>query len=128
MGRAGADGDRSVSEEPVLEIGTIGGDDAYVLHQVAAAVKLPDGGVAVANAGSMQVRIYGANGAHLRDLEGAGTAPASFGCSAASGVRPEIPSRRPPWRPGRGSPTRRCLPGIRPRGGEVDASRASSGE
>src|SRR5690606_19465085 len=41
-----------VAEEPSLTIGSAAGDEAYALFGVVAAVRLPDGRIAIANAGT----------------------------------------------------------------------------
>lgn len=68
----------SVSERPTLEIGAALGDEAYELYAVRAAVRLPDGRIAVANGGTLQVRVYDANGRHLQDIGGPGDGPGEF--------------------------------------------------
>lgn len=50
------------SDVPSLVIGALGGDEAQQLHRVQHALRLPDGRIAVLNAGSHEVRIYGADG------------------------------------------------------------------
>jgi hypothetical protein len=64
--------------QPALEIGMMDGPDAYQLHQLVDARRLADGAIAVANAGSHEIRIYGADGRHLRSLGGQGGGPGEF--------------------------------------------------
>lgn len=68
----------SVSERPTPEIGTALGDEAYALYSARAAVRLPDGRIAVANGGTLQVRVYDADGRHLQDIGGPGDGPGEF--------------------------------------------------
>lgn len=67
-----------VAEEPSLTIGSAEEDEAYALFGVVAAVRLPDGRIAIANAGTRQVRIYDASGRHVLDLGREGQGPGEF--------------------------------------------------
>jgi hypothetical protein len=66
----------SVEERPALEIGTGEGEDA--LYRVTSAARLPDGRIAVANAGTQQVKLFGADGGHLASLGRRGGGPGEF--------------------------------------------------
>jgi hypothetical protein len=66
----------TVDPEPVVEIGRGEGEDA--LYRVAAATRLPDGRIAVANAGTQQVKLFGPGGEHLASLGRRGTGPGEF--------------------------------------------------
>lgn len=66
----------SVEERPALEIGTGEGDDA--LYRVTSAARLPDGRIAIANAGTQQVKLFGADGRHLASLGRRGGGPGEF--------------------------------------------------
>lgn len=66
----------SVEERPALEIGTGEGEDA--LYRVTSAARLPDGRIAVANAGTQQVKLFGADGRHLASLGRRGGGPGEF--------------------------------------------------
>lgn len=68
----------SLSEVPLLEIGVVEGDPAYQLHEAVSSVRLPDGGIAVVNAGSQEVRFYSPEGRHLRSAGGTGSGPTEF--------------------------------------------------
>ena len=68
----------TLSEVPVLEIGVVEGDPAYQLHEAVSSVRLPDGEVAVINAGSQEVRFYSPEGRHLRSTGGNGSGPTEF--------------------------------------------------
>lgn len=63
---------------PGVEIGTVEGEPAYLLHQVVDAIRLADGRIAVLNAGSHEVRLYGADGTHLRSIGREGDGPGEF--------------------------------------------------
>jgi len=66
----------TMDAEPSVTIGVLEGAPEYQLYEVRGATRLSDGRIAVANAGSKEVRYYGADGAFLnatgRDGEGPG--------------------------------------------------------
>jgi hypothetical protein len=68
-----------LASEPALVIGDAGSDDAEQLYQVQSVHRLSDGRIAVANGGSAELRIYGADGALLRRAGGKGGGPGEFG-------------------------------------------------
>lgn len=68
----------SVSTVPRLEIGTLDGPEATRLFRVADAVRLPGGGIAVADGGSQEIRVFGADGRHLASFGGQGDGPGEF--------------------------------------------------
>jgi hypothetical protein len=67
-----------VSAEPVLEIGMIDGPEAYQLDRVTGAIRLPDGGIALANGGSREVRFYDAAGRFVRSVGRDGEGPGEY--------------------------------------------------
>ena len=67
-----------VDTVPLLDIGTIEGDLAYQLFRVRGAVRLNDGVIIVANAGTHQLRMYGGDGEHIRDVGRRGEGPGEF--------------------------------------------------
>ncbi len=67
-----------VDPEPSLTIGTVAGDPAYELHEVAGAVRLPDGTIVVLNSGSYELRYFDEAGRHLLSAGGEGEGPGSF--------------------------------------------------
>lgn len=76
-GEIGPDGGGwAVTPDPTLSIGTFQGDSLYQLFRVLGATRLKNGGVAIANAGSGEIRIFDAEGrflaAHGRKGEGPG--------------------------------------------------------
>lgn len=79
-----------IAETPTLSIGAFEGDPAHELYQVMDAARLPDGRIVVANAGSSELRVFDASGAHLASWGGLGEGPGEFGDFAA-------PSSVEPW-------------------------------
>ena len=65
-----------IGSEPAVSIGEVFGAEAYLLHQANDATILPDGRIVVANTGTNELRVFGADGVHLatwgRDGEGPG--------------------------------------------------------
>lgn len=68
----------TLSAEPVLDIGVLEGDEVYQLHLAADAVRLSDGRIVVANAGTHELRFYGSDGRHLRSVGRQGGGPGEF--------------------------------------------------
>jgi len=68
-----------LSDAPLLDIGVLEGDSMYQLYQVAGALKLDDGRVVVANAGSFELRFYDASGIFLNAVGRQGGGPGEFG-------------------------------------------------
>lgn len=68
----------TLSEEPVLEIGTLHGEGGALFHQVSDATLTRTGGIAVSNRGSREVRLFDANGNFLRSLGRRGEGPGEF--------------------------------------------------
>ena len=67
-----------VDSVPLVSIGTLEGDEAYLLHQVRGALTLPDGRIVVANRGSHELRVFDASGVHLGTWGGQGEGPGEF--------------------------------------------------
>lgn len=67
----------SLSEAPLLWIGTEGGPETE-FHRVAGAVRLGDGEIAVADAGSNEVRYFGPDGTYRRSFGRLGSGPGEF--------------------------------------------------
>lgn len=67
-----------LSEEPILSIGSVGGDEALQLYRVQDAVRMPDGRIAVLNAGTHEVRIYREDGTPGVRFGGQGDGPGEF--------------------------------------------------
>lgn len=66
------------SAEPLVTIGSLDGPEGEQLFRVRGAFRLQDGRIAVGNAGTNEVRIYRADGNHLRTLGGEGEGPGEF--------------------------------------------------
>jgi len=81
----------TVSPEPVVEIGGSLDHPDDQLFRVAGAVRLPDGRIAVANAGSDEIRIYDEGGRLQRSLGREGSGPGEF-----RGIR-SLYLRPPDW-------------------------------
>ncbi len=71
-------GGLSLDAEPMLEIGTFEGDSLYQLYRVAGARRLADGRIVMANAGTSEVRVYGADGRYQRTWGREGAGPGEF--------------------------------------------------
>jgi len=65
--------------DPVTSIGVAEGDAAHELSGVTDAVRLDDGTIAVANAGSAEIRFFDLDGRFLRRIGGSGEGPGEFG-------------------------------------------------
>lgn len=73
-----AGGGWTLSSEPALRIGALGGPPELQLDEVASALRLPDGRVVVADGGSGEVRVFGPDGRFLRREGGEGEGPGEF--------------------------------------------------
>jgi hypothetical protein len=67
----------TISPTPHVVIGTEG-DPHYEFSRVSGVALLPDGGVAVADGGSQEIRVYDASGTYLRSFGGTGDGPGEF--------------------------------------------------
>lgn len=67
-----------VPEEPMLDIGTLEGEEAYQLFQVSDALRLSDGRVVVANSGTSELRFFDADGRYLMSAGRKGSGPGEF--------------------------------------------------
>ena len=79
--RAPAPGSRlgwQVGPPPPLAIGVQEGDERYQLFWVEDAARLPDGRIAVANAGTSEIRFFSDDGTFLESWGGAGEGPGEF--------------------------------------------------
>lgn len=66
----------SLDPRPIVTIGT--GQGAGALYNVTSATRLPDGRIAVADAGAQQVKLFGGRGEHLASLGRRGGGPGEF--------------------------------------------------
>lgn len=67
-----------LSDAPSLDIGVLAGTPEEQLYQVRGAVRLVDGRIVVANAGSSELRFYSRDGAHLASVGRQGAGPGEF--------------------------------------------------
>lgn len=74
-----------VSSAPAVQIGSVE-DGATALYRVTDAVRMANGGIAVANSGSGEIRLFDSRGRFLHSLGGSGGGPGEFGRLAAIGV------------------------------------------
>ena len=63
---------------PMVSIGEATGEEPYLLHQVMAALMLPDRRVVIANTGTSEIRVYDAEGVHQATWGGDGEGPGEF--------------------------------------------------
>ena len=68
----------SVDSHPTLAIGQVEGEPPYQLFRVAGAARLGDGRIAVLNSGTSELRIFDADGRHLRSTGRKGDGPGEF--------------------------------------------------
>lgn len=67
-----------ISAEPYLEVGSVDGEEPYLLQGVRAVTTLSDGRVAVAMSGDNTIRFYDAQGRYLSRVGGRGGGPGEF--------------------------------------------------
>jgi hypothetical protein len=68
----------SVSAQPMVEIGTLEGEDAYQFDRIGGVARLSDGRIVVANGGTQEVRYFDPTGRHLRSTGRKGEGPGEF--------------------------------------------------
>lgn len=68
----------TVGPEAALSIGVAEGDEAYQLFRVSDAMRLPDGRIVVADAGTRDTRLFDRNGSHLLTVGGPGEGPEEY--------------------------------------------------
>jgi hypothetical protein len=77
-----------IAERPVLRVGAIEGPSEYQLHDVQGALRLEDGTLVIANAGSNEIRFYDHLGRHLRSVGRVGDAPGEYRLITGLGAGP----------------------------------------
>jgi hypothetical protein len=77
-----------VAEEPFLEIGSTVGSPEYSFHRVEGALRLNGGRIAIADAGSGEIRFYDQAGRFLSSGGGVGDAPGEYRQITAMGAGP----------------------------------------
>lgn len=78
----------TISPEPIMEVGVLEGDTAYVFGAVQAARLLPDGRIAVADRKTRTLRVFSSSGDYQVGMGGHGEGPGEFGHIVAMWVRP----------------------------------------
>jgi len=68
----------TLSDEPLVSVGTADGRGEYLLHCVMAALRLPDGRIVLLNSGTDELRFYDSTGAHLYSAGQDGYGPGEF--------------------------------------------------
>lgn len=85
----GQEADRwTVSPDPVVEVGVVEGDSAYMFASVETARLLPDGRIVVADEGSAEIRVFDSRGAFQSEMGGAGEGPGEFESISGMAVLP----------------------------------------
>ncbi len=77
FGEATGDQARRLADSPFVEIGSAAGAAGH-LYQVVSAFRMGDGRIVAANAGTGDLRIFGADGRHLVTVGGPGDGPGEF--------------------------------------------------
>lgn len=67
-----------VGAEPLLDLAESGTGDAHEFYRVRNVTRLPDGGIAVVNRGSSEIRKFSADGAFVGSVGGYGEGPGEF--------------------------------------------------
>ena len=67
-----------IGPEPTVSIGTVRGEEPYLLHSIRSAIRMRDGRIVVANGGAHDVRVFTATGTHLVSWGGKGEGPGDF--------------------------------------------------
>ena len=68
----------TVSDTPTVVIGRMEGDERYLFGEVAGALMLRDGRIAVLDGQSALIRVYSSEGEHIADWGGQGEGPGEF--------------------------------------------------
>jgi hypothetical protein len=64
--------------QPTLDIGVLEGEPEYQLFRARDALRLPDGRIVVANAGTNEIRFFDSHGIHIRTVGRQGNGPGEF--------------------------------------------------
>ncbi len=78
----GSDSGWRIEPEPSLDIGSADGEEPYLFSYVETALRLGDGTIVVANAGSGELRFFDSTGRHVRSVGRKGSGPGEFGQSS----------------------------------------------
>lgn len=68
----------TLSPKPILEIGVLEGDPAFMFSQLRSPRRLSDGSIVVLDGGSSEIRMFDAEGRHLRTFGRKGQGPGEF--------------------------------------------------
>ena len=79
----GSDNRWRVEPKAFLDIGSADGDEPYLFNSVETALRLGDGTIVVANAGSGELRVFDSAGRHRRSVGRKGSGPGEFGQSSS---------------------------------------------
>ncbi len=71
-------GDWSIGQQPILDLGGVGADSNYQFYRAESSVRLSDGSIVVANAGTGQLRMYDSDGLFLTSAGREGSGPGEF--------------------------------------------------
>jgi hypothetical protein len=75
---AGSDLPLLTVSEPTVQIGVVEGDEAYTFGAISGLIRLPDGGIAVADGGTSRISLYDATGGFVRSWGSRGEGPGEF--------------------------------------------------
>ena len=64
--------------EPLLDLHALGPTDAFLFFRIRGMRRFPDGTIAVANAGSQEIRLFSSLGDHIASVGGQGEGPGEF--------------------------------------------------
>ena len=78
----GSDSGWRIEPKPSLDIGSADGGEPYLFSYVETALRLGDGTIVVANAGSGELRFFDSTGRHVRSVGRKGSGPGEFGQSS----------------------------------------------
>jgi hypothetical protein len=81
-------GDWSLDPEPLISVGGFAADEDHQLYRVSGARVLSDGSIAVANAGSGEIRFFSPAGDFLRAEGGKGGGPGEYQFPSLVGITP----------------------------------------
>ncbi len=77
-----------ISPDPILEIGSMEGDEAYLFFRIWGAARLSDGRIAVVNNRAPDLRVFDSEGRHLRTFGRRGEGPEDFDSPVLVGTLP----------------------------------------
>jgi len=76
----------ALDQQPFLSIGTFDGDSLYQLYRISGGIRLSDGRIVLSDDGSLQLRMFGPDGAFLRAWGREGEGPGEFLAVEVMGV------------------------------------------